>query len=51
MLEVICLIIGIVLVFAGVAIPNVIVAIVGLVFLALGGVIIIFVSDDGGWDW
>lgn len=49
MLELICLIIGIVLVVVGLTAPSTAALIVGVIFLAIGGVWLIIINTDGDW--
>lgn len=50
MFELVCAIIGLVLVIVGLSAPNTIALIAGIIFLALGGIILIIIRSDGDWD-
>lgn len=51
MFEVICLIIGGILLIIGFTAPSTVALIAGIIFLALGGVWFIFIGDFDGGDW
>ncbi|GAB6901952.1 hypothetical protein [Kineosporia succinea] len=49
MLELICILIGIALVIIGLSVPSTVALIVGVIFLAIGGVWVFLVDSDGDW--